>query len=64
MKEAEADYGHALGIYEKLAPESLAFANTLNNLGTVNLARGQMVEGEKYFQAALKIKEKLAPGGD
>jgi tetratricopeptide (TPR) repeat protein len=51
----------ALAIYEKLAPNSLQVADTLNNLGNVAANRGDLARAEQLYQQALAIDEKLAP---
>jgi tetratricopeptide (TPR) repeat protein len=42
LARAEQYYQQALAIYEKLAPNSLEVASTLNNLGNVALDRGDL----------------------
>jgi CHAT domain-containing protein/Tfp pilus assembly protein PilF len=54
-------YQQALAIREKLAPNSLQVASTLNNLGNVAADRGDLARAEQYYQQALAIYEKLAP---
>jgi tetratricopeptide (TPR) repeat protein len=60
-RAAEQLYQQALAISEKLAPNSLDVARTLNNLGTVACNRGDLAAAERYLQQALAIYEKLAP---
>jgi Tfp pilus assembly protein PilF len=54
-------YQQALAIREKLAPNSLDVAGTLDNLGNVAYSRGDLARAEQLYQRALAIREKLAP---
>jgi len=54
-------FQQALAIYEKLAPNSLQVATTLNNLGIVARNRGDLARAEQLYQQALAIFENLAP---
>ena len=48
---AEQLFQQALAIYEKLAPNSLEVAGTLNNLGNVAAARGDLARAEQIGRA-------------
>jgi CHAT domain-containing protein/Tfp pilus assembly protein PilF len=61
LASAEDCYRRALTIRERLAPDSLDVAASLNNLGIVARNRGDLVTAEDYYRRALVIKEKLAP---
>jgi Tfp pilus assembly protein PilF len=61
LARAEQLYQQALAIYEKLAPNSLDVAGTLNNLGNVALVRGDLAAAEQYLSAGVGDEEKLAP---
>jgi Tfp pilus assembly protein PilF len=61
LARAEQLYQQALAIQEKLAPNSLEVASTLNNLGNVAADRGDLGAAEQLYQQALAIREKLAP---
>jgi CHAT domain-containing protein/Tfp pilus assembly protein PilF len=50
-----------LAIKEKLAPNSLDVAGTLNDLGNVARNRGDLARAEQLYQQALAIFENLAP---
>jgi len=59
--EAAKEHEKALAIREKIAPESLAVAASLNNLGLVIHDRGDLGAAREYYQRALTIREDLAP---
>ena len=52
----------ALSIRERLAPGSLLFAQSLQNLGSVASRQGQLDAAWNYHSRALSIREHLAPG--
>lgn len=58
---AEDYFEKALAIREKLAPNSLDVATTLNNLGNVASDHGDLADAEVYYKRALAIEEKQAP---
>jgi tetratricopeptide (TPR) repeat protein len=51
----------ALANNERLAPNSLQMASSLNSLGAVAADRGDFARAEQLFQQALAIHETLAP---
>ena len=60
--DASADYHHrALSIRERLAPDSLAVAGSLNDLGGVARVRSDLEGAERYYARGLAIRERLAP---
>jgi CHAT domain-containing protein len=61
LARAEQYYQQALAIQEKLAPNSLQVAGTLNNLGNVAYARGDLARAEQLYQQALAIYKKNSP---
>jgi CHAT domain-containing protein len=61
--QAEEYYLQALAIQEKLAPDSVEVAKSLNNLGGVVRDQGDTAKAEEHFARALSINKKLAPGG-
>jgi CHAT domain-containing protein len=59
---ASQDYhSRALAIKERLAPNSMAVANSLYNLGNVAEARSDLAEAQSYYGRALTMRERLAP---
>jgi len=52
----------ALAIEQKLAPKSLAIANTVARLGHTMAKRGDLAAGEELVKQAFAIQEELAPG--
>jgi CHAT domain-containing protein/Tfp pilus assembly protein PilF len=59
-----AEYCHqALTLQEKISPDSLDVAASLNCLGNVELARRDLANSEKYNHQALTIFEKLSTSG-
>ena len=58
---AEDAYDSALRIRQKLYPESLSVAVSLNHLGTVAWARRELDRARDYLLRALQIQEQLAP---
>jgi tetratricopeptide (TPR) repeat protein len=67
LSVAETLLQQALAIYEKLAPNSLDVAGTLNNLGSVALDRGDLARAEQLYSAGVgdlrKTRPQLAEGG-
>lgn len=61
LDTAEAWYRQALEIQEKIDPESLAAAGTLNNLAGVLVDRGDLVTARTYYDRAYRIYEKRSP---
>src|SRR6185436_4524206 len=61
LTEAEASHRRALEIQERLAPESLAFARTLRNLGDTLEARQDHAAAEGFYGRAVELGERLAP---
>ncbi|HEV8253256.1 MAG TPA: tetratricopeptide repeat protein [Vicinamibacteria bacterium] len=59
---AEDRYRRALALDQKRPAESLAVALTLNNLGILEMFRGDLDRAERYLREALAIRERLAPG--
>jgi CHAT domain-containing protein/tetratricopeptide (TPR) repeat protein len=62
LREAELLERAALGLQEKLAPGSLAMADTLHHLGAVARAQRNLLVARDYHRRALTIRKKLAPG--
>jgi CHAT domain-containing protein/Tfp pilus assembly protein PilF len=62
LAEAEVRFRQSLAIREKLAPDGLDVAESLNNLGNVADERGDLAEAEECYRRALEIRRKLAPG--
>ncbi len=60
---AEQFLTRALGIRQKLAPESLESASSVKNLGIVAARRGDLGAAEERFLKALTIEQKLNPEG-
>ncbi len=54
-------YSRALAIKQRLAPNSLNVASTLDNLGLVVRDRGDLAAAQDYHHRALAINERLAP---
>ena len=63
MKGAEQYQRRSLIISERIAPNSLHVAGSLNVLGTVVRDQGDLSGSEHHYQQALAISERLAPGG-
>jgi len=61
LEIAEKLSQRALNIQEKLVPNSLPLASTLNQLGLFAWQRGDLNQSTKYYQRSLEICEKLAP---
>ena len=61
--QAEELYARALVIHERVAPGSLAVAQTLHNIGLVHRQRGDSVRAEDYLSRALELKERWEPEG-
>lgn len=61
---AEEHYRRAQGIYQEFAPDSLYSAENLNRLGNVAERRNDFVQAERYYGAALAIREKVVPGSE
>jgi CHAT domain-containing protein/Tfp pilus assembly protein PilF len=62
LSRAEEYNRAALKIFQRLAPDSVDVASSLNNVGNVARDRGDLRNAEECQRAALKIQEKLAPG--
>jgi hypothetical protein len=58
---AKAFHLRSLTIREKLAPDSIDVAASLNNLGLVAWSQGDLAGAKTLYQRALTIYEKLAP---
>ena len=58
---ASSRFRRALEIQERLAPEGLELARSLNNLGYVAYHYESLELASEYFQRALEIQEQLAP---
>jgi hypothetical protein len=62
LARAEQLYQQALAIYEKLAPNSLEVASTLNNLGNVAARSWRLGACGAVLSAGVgDLREKLAP---
>lgn len=61
MSKAEQCHREALAIRQKLAPRSLAVAESYNNLGEVEQQMGDLSKSEKHERDALAIRQTLAP---
>ena len=60
---AEEMHGRALAILDKLSPGSIVVSDSLDDLGTVALKRGELTRArEALFRRALTIRGKVAPG--
>ncbi|MEM7357227.1 MAG: tetratricopeptide repeat protein, partial [Acidobacteriota bacterium] len=57
----EAALQRAAALYQSLAPNTLAQANTTTNLGVLALTRGHLEEASKYYRRALEIRQAIAP---
>ena len=62
LASAEDYLRQALLLDQKLAPNSLAVAASLDNLGLVEVKLGNLAEAEEYTRQGLALYEKLAPG--
>jgi CHAT domain-containing protein/Tfp pilus assembly protein PilF len=62
LEAAQSYFQHALAMREKLVPDSLKVAVTLNSLGTVAADLGDLEAAQDYFHRGLVIREKLTPG--
>jgi len=62
LAAARGFYLQALALREKIAPQDPLAADTLNNLGGVNVALGDLKAADMYYVRALAIREKLMPG--
>ena len=51
----------ALAIRERITPDSLAVADSLNSLGNSHFRRGDLSAAENFYSRALAIRERLAP---
>jgi CHAT domain-containing protein/Tfp pilus assembly protein PilF len=60
-KNAESCYQRAIAENRKSAPESLATAKDLTDLGNIALQSGNLAKGEEYHRQALDIRKHLAP---
>ena len=54
-------YSRALQIRQQLAPQSLAVANCLDDLGGLGWNRGNLDQAHRFFDRALRIREQLVP---
>jgi CHAT domain-containing protein/Tfp pilus assembly protein PilF len=61
LAKAEEYHRRALAIRRKLAPDSLAVASSLNNLGNVLDDLGDLSKAQEAHSEALAIRQKLAP---
>ncbi len=61
LQAAQDYYSRALAIRERLAPNSLEVAASLNNLGVLATKRGELDVAEDYHNRSLAIRERLAP---
>jgi tetratricopeptide (TPR) repeat protein len=59
--EALEQYRNSLKIRERLAPGSLAVAQSYNNIGEVYKAQGKLPEALEQYRNSLEIRERLAP---
>jgi CHAT domain-containing protein/Tfp pilus assembly protein PilF len=53
----------ALAILERLEPDSLPVAKSLNGLGVAERNLGDLAEAENYYLNALAIQQRIAPSG-
>lgn len=51
----------SLEIFLDLAPESPGAARVLNNMGVIELGRGNLKKAEEYYLRSMRIKEKISP---
>jgi CHAT domain-containing protein/Tfp pilus assembly protein PilF len=58
---ALAESRAAVEMYRKVAPESVALAAAINNLGNRYRSRGDLVAAEAWHREALALREKIAP---
>jgi CHAT domain-containing protein/Tfp pilus assembly protein PilF len=61
LAAAHEYHTRALAIRERLAPNSLSVATSLNNLGNGARVRGDLAAAHEYHTRALAIRERLAP---
>lgn len=63
LSNAAMHFGESLRESRKASPEeNLTVADNLNSLGRISGRRGDLANSEKYFQQALDIRQRLAPG--
>src|SRR5437867_1981027 len=55
-------FQRSLAIHERLAPDSLDVAGSLNNLGAVADSQGDLAAARDYHERAFAIRKRLAPG--
>lgn len=60
--EADRQLRRSLELRQGLAPESMSFAKSLNNVALISLNQGDYTAAQRYFERALAIKQRLAPG--
>ena len=61
IPEAVRFYQRSLELHERLAPDSRAVAESLSNIGSVHMERGNLEAALAYHQRGLAIQERLAP---
>jgi CHAT domain-containing protein/Tfp pilus assembly protein PilF len=61
LTAAEGHYRRALGMFERLTPDSLDVADVVLRLGNVAYGRGDLSAAEEHYRRALGLRERLAP---
>jgi len=61
LDASEDQWRRSLEVRERLVPQSLPTANSLNGLGMVAAVRGRLEEADRYFKRALAVGEAAAP---
>ncbi len=61
LERAAVEFGQALSIAERVAPDSTLVAAIQVNLGNVALERGDVASGEQFYRKADRLYERLAP---
>ena len=61
LAAAQSFHSRALGIRERLAPDSLAAAASVHSLGDVAYDRSELPVAQEHFSRALVVRERLAP---
>jgi CHAT domain-containing protein/Tfp pilus assembly protein PilF len=63
LDASEREWRLSLHVRERVAPESLATANSLTGLGAIAAVRGRLDEADAYFAKAAALAERVAPEG-
>ena len=62
IPEAEDKYRHALAVYQRINPATVACAGVLGNLGNAAYDRRDLTAAEDFYLRAIAILDRVSPG--